>query len=75
MILEDLPDEEIDPDTAVRLLEGIASTVQDLDAESRARFVAIGHHVADAWDRDEWHQHGDRVRVVMANLGLDKTSN
>ena len=75
MIIEDLPDDEIDPDTAVRLLEDIASTVQELDDVSRARFVAIGHQVADAWDRDEWHQPGDRVRVAMANMGLDKTAN
>jgi hypothetical protein len=73
LILEDLPDDEIDPDTAVRLLEGIASTVQEMDAESRVRFAAIGHDVADAWDGDEWH-HPDRLRMALASLGLGKTS-
>ena len=70
LILDDLPDDEIDPDIAVKLAEGIAGDLQQLDRASRERLVAIALEVAGDWDRDEWIASGDRLRGVLESLDL-----
>ena len=72
MLLNDLPDDEIDPDIAVKVAEGIVSDLHELDEPSRERFVGIARELAATWDRDEWHAPtgGDRLRIVVQSLEL-----
>lgn len=70
LIFEDLPEDQIELDTAVKLQESIAAAIQELDAEAQARFVAIVTDFAREWDDDEWAVSGDRARGVLEGLGV-----
>jgi hypothetical protein len=70
LALDDLPEDQIELDTAVKLQESIAGDIQRLDAEGQARFVAIVGDVARDWDNDDWAPSGERARQALKGLGL-----
>jgi hypothetical protein len=65
LILEDLPEDQIELDTSVKLQEDIAATIQELDPEGQTRFVTIVNDLAREWDDDEWAGSGERAREVL----------
>jgi hypothetical protein len=67
MFLEDTPDDEIDPDVAVRQMEDIAFLVRGLDGPDRAIFVGAVQALADAAD-EPWRQ---RSLTILAELIRD----
>ena len=73
--LEAWPDDEIDPDTAVKLMEDIAATVYGLDPVDQARFVSIGQRWAAATDKDRANSavpaYGDAIRQALAGFDFE----
>ena len=67
--IEALPDEEIDPDTAVKIEEDIAAVVHGLGDDARARFVAIASSLADEADASRPGA-GDGFREALDAMGL-----
>lgn len=64
--VSDLPDEQIDLDTAVKLLEDVAALVGFLAPEDRARFLQIGEFLAGASEPAR----ARRIRDEMEAIGL-----
>ena len=69
LILEDLPEDQIELDTAVKLQEDIAATVQELDSEGQTQFVTIVNDFAREWDDDEWAVSGERAKKCSRGWG------
>lgn len=67
--IESLPDDEIDPDTAVKIQEDIAAVVQGLGDDERARFVAVASSLADEADASRPGA-GDAFRQALDAMGL-----
>ena len=63
-ILDDLPEEQIELGTAVRLQEDIAHLVNSLGPEDRAQFFTIGEQLA----READPLHAARIRNSMGEL-------
>jgi hypothetical protein len=67
--IEALPDDEIDPDTAVKIEEDIGAVVQGLGEEDRARFVSIATLLADEASVSRPGA-GDGFRDALDAMGL-----
>jgi hypothetical protein len=67
--IEALPDEDIDPDTAVKIGEDVTAVVRGLGDGDRARFVAIAMSLANEADALRPGT-GDRFRSELDAMGL-----
>jgi hypothetical protein len=67
--IETLPDDEIDPDTAVKIEEDITAVAQGLGEDDRAKFVSIAGILADEADATRPGA-GDSFREALDAMGL-----
>jgi hypothetical protein len=67
-ILDDLPDHQMDPDTAVKVQEDIAALVNLLAPWDQARFLKIGTRLAAEADPAR----ARRIREAIDAIGLQE---
>ena len=67
--IEVLPEDELDPDTAVKMTEDVTGVVGALDESDRAKFIAIARQLADEADARQPGD-GDAIRQQLAWIGL-----
>ncbi|MDI2129137.1 hypothetical protein [Yinghuangia seranimata] len=65
--LEGCDDHEVDPDSAVKMLESVAWVLEDLPAEQQERLVHVLNEMADGSPNPDW---GYRLRLFPYACGL-----
>ena len=69
MWIESQPDDEIDPDTAVKIEEDIAAVAQSLGDDDRAKFRLIAMSLADEANASR-SRAGEGFREALDAMGL-----
>jgi hypothetical protein len=65
-VLDDMPEDQIELETAVKLLEDIAALVGRLESADRARFASIARQLAV----DAEPARAKKIRDAMDSMGL-----
>jgi hypothetical protein len=70
LILEDLPEDQIDADTAVQLLEDVGAMTDQLSPLDQGIFLSIARDLADEVEATSGPRRADRMRKAIAALAI-----
>jgi hypothetical protein len=69
--IESMPDDELDPDTGVKMLEDLAGVVGELGQEDQQTFIRAARHLADRRP-DDWN--AAAIERMLVDFGLMEPS-